>query len=325
MKFYPRLFEFEDLRRIEENQNYLVDPKGYFIELGEEHHLEYLLGQEKYFDVLTEEDEDFDVDAFWEQIFEEGWIRINLQPNIYNGYNLDLNGKDLEKIKDTVRDHFIQRFKHGNNYIKIIEETGMYKQTHFFNLPKDKEKFTKFIFEGVADEYADNEFSIYNEHIKDFEKKFLREQSKGLVGVIELNWEGVKLKYPTRIFKNPPNLNYFEPFVRGVILKNGDLYLADISKNVIHIDIIKFLINKNIIKGPTDIDDLETFVISENDYPRQFICVHRVQNKNVFGLGESSTITLQNMAFINAAEKKNPNYKFGNRDVFTLIQSLRQD
>ena len=87
---------------------------------------------------------------------------------------------------------------------------------------------------------------------------------------------------PCRCYKNPQNLNGFDPNCRGILLENLDFYAIDF-KNVTHTAIINFLENLGVIpKG---------FKYSYDDYyPKEFICVHRQGNSNVFGISTAYNI-----------------------------------
>jgi hypothetical protein len=92
---------------------YLINPEGELVKMGDnEHHLEYLLS---YFP----DEENYD-EEFWDFVFEEGWIRIELKKNHRDGWDLSLNGESLSKMKKAVRDNFLSRVKHGENKVHIV-------------------------------------------------------------------------------------------------------------------------------------------------------------------------------------------------------------
>ena len=172
-------------------------------------------------------------------------------------------------------------------------------------------KFNDFlnkIEEGVGDKYLKRKYNIADE-FDDFEKKFNKSKSKlnkdNIIGTIG----------KTDIIKNPSNLDNIEYGVRGVITKNGDLYLASIMSDVIHIDILLFLKNKGIINDRhVGWEDLL------KNKPNDFITVQRVWNKNIIAIGESYIIPKRGeekqnalnlfVPFFNNAKIKNPNIKF---------------
>jgi hypothetical protein len=67
-----------------------------------------------------------------------------------------------------------------------------------------------------------------------------QEQLSGeLAGYLTEAW-GTKLNKPVAIYKNPRNLRGYEPFTRGVLLNNGDIYVSQTDKGL-HFNIIEFL------------------------------------------------------------------------------------
>lgn len=181
------------------------------------------------------------------------------------------------------------------------------------------------LYEDVADKYAENEFHIPDDAKYHFEQKFLKENNPNLIGQITHSWDDNKFERITNIYFNPKSLDNFDAFVRGIILKNGDLYLADSSRDVIHIDIVRFLIRNGILEGSIDVEKLMDLLDEECAYPKTFLSIHRVAKKNIFGIGESNGVIPDNIPFLKAAEKKNPNFKFANKDVFDLKNILKEE
>jgi len=181
---------------------------------------------------------------------------------------------------------------------------------------KRRNNFYPRLQEGVADKYAENEFHIVDDDAFRFEQRFHKENNPSLIGTITQSWRGSEFKGPTNIYKNPQTLDNFKPFVRGIILINGDLYLADNSSYILHIDIIKLLIKKGIVNGPADLKKLEDFC-SDDISVKKFVGIMYF-GRNIFGISETVEIDFDNMPYLSAAEKKNPQYKFANKSVFTL-------
>jgi len=175
-----------------------------------------------------------------------------------------------------------------------------------------------FVSEGVGDKYAEQEFNIPDE-LSNYVLP-----NADFIGIITHDYIGNKLKKVTKIYCNPASLDDFVPFVRGIILKNGDLYVAN-SNEVIHIDIVNFLIKNNIIDGPSTINDLEEFMSNEYEYPKVFIGIQRLARKNIFAISESNNAALNNMTFFKDAKIKNPTFEFANKDVHTLNRLLKEE
>jgi len=138
-------------------------------------------------------------------------------------------------------------------------------------------KFNDFISkidEGIGDKYLKNKYGIpdeFDEFEKQYKKIHLKKEEE-IIGEVK----------GTSIVKNPKSLNKLDNGVRGVITKEGDLYLAILNNDVIHNDILEFLNKKGIINerpvGWEWIDERK---------PDQFITIQRVWNKNIIAIGES--------------------------------------
>jgi hypothetical protein len=93
------------------------------------------------------------------------------------------------------------------------------------------------------------------------------------IGYITKRWDS-QLDTPVPIFKNPKNLRGFEPYARGVLLNNGDFYLAK-SDNAVHMNFLDFLSEKGILSADA------VFQYYRN-YPKEFIAVQRASSENKF-------------------------------------------
>jgi hypothetical protein len=83
------------------------------------------------------------------------------------------------------------------------------------------------------------------------------------------------LPKPIPIYKNPKTLTGFSHDTRGILLNNGDLYLAQ-NYNALHENTLELLAEHKIV----------TYVSIYNyaqNYPRNFIAVVRAGSENIFG------------------------------------------
>ncbi len=124
------------------------------------------------------------------------------------------------------------------------------------------------------------------------------------IGIIHSDFHGKKYLKPAHVFKNPAKLKNFTYNCRGILLKNGDFYLMKHTVNVLHDELIKFLVNKNILPSSIPKD-------YPNDLPEEFISVERSEYNNYFlpstlynEFPESYKEMFQN------ANKKGRGYKF---------------
>ena len=168
--------------------------------------------------------------------------------------------------------------------------------------------------EGVADKYAAQKWGIQDPE-DEFEKQYkekLATQSGQKVGDIKSK----------AVIKNPGSMKNFPPGARGVITKEGDLYMVPDAENIIHQQILDELKKKGIIKGEVraweDPADLDKF---------GFLTIQRVWNTNSIAVGESMMIpkprqeeeraaVLKSFApYFEAAQKNNPGIRFVNNQV----------
>jgi hypothetical protein len=79
---------------------------------------------------------------------------------------------------------------------------------------------------------------------------------------------------PVPVYKNPKTLNGFTKECRGILLSNGDLYVAQ-SYNAFHDNILPMLAAKGVIpyKATHNYD---------RDFPEEFVAVQRTFNTNNF-------------------------------------------
>ena len=77
------------------------------------------------------------------------------------------------------------------------------------------------------------------------------------------------------VYKNPGNLGGFYHDTRGILLSNGDLYLAQ-NYNAVHDNILDLLAEHGIVSYAAK------FGYSKN-YPDDFVAVVRAGNSNTFG------------------------------------------
>jgi len=165
-------------------------------------------------------------------------------------------------------------------------------------------------FEGVGDKYAEKRFNIPME-FSDFDKKYNRDKLKDKEDIVFQN------EYVT-IIKNPKSLDKIGSGVRGVIDYEGNLYVEHES-TVTHSILIHYLSAIHIIP---DITNWHLVM------PTYFITVQRDYNNNLFALGESNNMLLDDddrfdtslppkkdalkvfNKYLKLARMKNPNINF---------------
>jgi hypothetical protein len=93
------------------------------------------------------------------------------------------------------------------------------------------------------------------------------------VGFVTTQW-GKPIEKPIPLYKNPTTLNGFENFARGVLLADGNIYLAT-SGNALHDDILKVL-------GELGVVPYGKTYNYATAMPEEFVAVQRVGNTTKF-------------------------------------------
>jgi len=168
------------------------------------------------------------------------------------------------------------------------------------------------LIEGIGDVYASKRFYIPDE-FEDFNQEY--EILKNKDQIITINEKA-------RVIKNPSSLSNIAPDVRGIIDKNGNVYLS-IKANCIHQTILDSLEDQGLIKVPDR---------WYQDLPTEFISIQRVGNTDIIAMGESNLVLDEYrdsfteeqidrayLPIINKAKKLNPNLNI----QFELIHEIR--
>jgi hypothetical protein len=174
-------------------------------------------------------------------------------------------------------------------------------------------KVIDFIKEGVADIAAERMFNIPNET----EKKFLASTEEIIAR--DNKWA---------LIKNPSSINSLGSNVRGVITKDGDVYMENFSEKIHH-DLLKVLFGKDIIKG-------EFSKKWSKQLPTEsgFLTVQRYKNTEHICIGESNRLLYDKenydkfipyySSFIKKAQKKNPQLKLEDKLVGMKFSALKE-
>lgn len=167
----------------------------------------------------------------------------------------------------------------------------------------------KIITEVLTDFYNDwsSEPSIADKY---YEKIITPQQTKSnvegeisgeLIGYVD-KFGRQNLGYKIPVYKNPSNLDGFGKFVRGVLLNNGDFYLAT-SENTFHENILSLLAEKGIISFSSQFEYNEK-------HPEEFVAVIRVSDKKNFTQSTAyDEFPLYYREIFDVANKKHP-YSF---------------
>ena len=189
-------------------------------------------------------------------------------------------------------------------YKKFIDNAKQKNPNIKFNLNRIDKNFDKEeqFEEGVGDKYLQNKYNIEPE-FADFERKF--NDKKIIDNQEQIVYKDDKLT----IIKNPKSLKYIAGKVRGIIDKNGNLYV-ETKANSTHDDIIKKLVQLGLIN---DVHNWDLFL------PSEFVTVIRYSNTNKFALGEANlSMTPDEDRYENTHPRDEKIY-----DLFPYMQMMR--
>ncbi len=124
---------------------------------------------------------------------------------------------------------------------------------------------------SIADKWYEKKLGIRSKKISNE----ITDDDGELMGMIFYNTKGNKFKDHLYVFKNPRNINNFDYEVKGILLNNGDFYLMMGDINMLHEDLIDFLIRKGILPSSVSKN-------YPNDYPEEYVAVERYGSSNIF-------------------------------------------
>jgi len=120
---------------------------------------------------------------------------------------------------------------------------------------------------SIADKFYEKRLGI-NQPIQQ------EELNAELIGFV--NKQGnILIKTPIPVYKNPTTLTGFLNDTRGILLSNGDFYLAQ-SYNALHENMLELLAQHGIIP-------LTSIHGYAQNFPKEFVAVMRAGNSNTFG------------------------------------------
>jgi hypothetical protein len=171
--------------------------------------------------------------------------------------------------------------------------------------------------EGVADKAAERMFGILDE--TDRSEKQASISSEDIIAR-DGKWA---------LIKNPASISSLGPNIRGVISKDGDIYMENFSEKIHH-DILKILFSKGILKG-------EFSKKWSKQLPAEtgFVTVQRYKDTDNICIGESNRLLYDKndydklipyySAYINNAKKKNPGLNLQDKLVGMKFADLKEN
>jgi len=215
---------------------------------------------------------------------------------------------------------------------KIKEAVEVGKNPIFIR--ESLKSYESFVSEGVADiflqkrHYFDTDFNDFEE---DYKRQSLKDD-KDIV-VYDDKYEHSKLV----IIKNPKTLKNISYKTRGIIDKDGNLYVQQFS-TCTHMVMVNVLSKLNLIKYDYN---------WHKEMPKDFITVQRYNNTNIFYVGESNILYKDDdfyrdiysipddfdielykctfKEFLDRCSKNNPQYKFKNSIISDIDENSKYD
>jgi tRNA nucleotidyltransferase/poly(A) polymerase len=150
-----------------------------------------------------------DWDALYNQAYSDGLIRIDFTTDSHGKYSLNIDGWNLERIKDIIENIYYPYL--SNISADIFVDTANYSYT--FNLPKDKMKLNFFLFGG---EFEDDEYLGEN-------KKNIVNKKKN-INFADSNQSSDILSESTNTDAFVNNIKQ-KSFIQAIFSMGGDCYL----------------------------------------------------------------------------------------------------
>lgn len=152
------------------------------------------------------------------------------------------------------------------NLHKIISE-----ELQKFNEAYGEEWYDDDDDQSLADKIYANRFGI---NAQNNSEPIEQSDSKGkLIGfVIEQAYR--KLSEPVPVYLNPTSLSEFSEGTRGILMADGDFYLA-LNYNALHYNILMLLADKGIVSHNAPIQ-------YDSNLPEEFVAVERKNKTNTF-------------------------------------------
>ena len=145
--------------------------------------------------------------------------------------------------------------------------------------------------EGVADKYAEREFNIPDQNsVSDVKAmSYMQREMEKPIAIVN----------SSNIYKNPKSLANFDKDVRAIIDSDGNLYVMQKDIEVMH-------------GGMGRAIGFNSYVYDKKD---EFGLLHRVDNTNSFGLGDTGASNMYSnpeaiLNLLKKAKRKNPQYDF---------------
>jgi hypothetical protein len=162
---------------------------------------------------------------------------------------------------------------------------------------------------SVADKYYEKYYGIDTTN----PNKEVVNVDADVVGYVTTDWGRRKLDVPIPIYKNPKTLEGIGRMTRGILLSNGDFYVAK-TYYAAHEIILEILANKNIIPHNIQFD-------YQHELPDEYIAVQRTGESNKFVQSSAyRQFPEKYVQIFNNANRLHP-YKFQAMKVVDEIES----
>jgi hypothetical protein len=124
-------------------------------------------------------------------------------------------------------------------------------------------------------------------------------------GTLRTIW-GKPIEKPINVYKNPKTLTGFGSTTRGVLVSNGDLYVAETTDGM-HSDILELLADKGVIPHESVTSDYDSRL------PKEYITIIRTATTNQFAQSPGyEAFPDYYVRMFDLANRKHPTIKFRN-------------
>jgi len=162
---------------------------------------------------------------------------------------------------------------------------------------------------SIADKYYEKYYGID----ADNPNKEVKDVAGDVVGYVTTDWGRRPLEVPIPIYKNPRTLEGIGKMTRGVLLNNGDFYVAK-TYYAAHEIILEVLADKQIIPYQSQHD-------YQREFPNEYVAVQRNANTNTFVQSDAyREFPDKYLQIFNNANRVHP-YKFQALKIVDEIES----
>jgi hypothetical protein len=197
-------------------------------------------------------------------------------------------------------------------WYSIENNTGMSKKSRdifgkiYETFGKEMDRNIEWIVSEKTFEKMKEQLSVLKENKL---KKLIREELIGFISTTNV-WKNPKIdNIKFDIYNQPKSIKRMEPDIRGIIREDGELFVVNDSRNIIHENLRTYLHNKGLIKYFGNVfvmrdDNTNNFYLSES-YFDEYSITSIFDNKYDFETSYNKVLEI-----LDRCKMKNPQYNF---------------